>query len=43
MSADERNPAAVAQPVEDAHGDGRWMSQVCVLEEETLARCLHVS
>lgn len=21
------NPAAVAQPVEDVHGDGRWMSQ----------------
>ncbi|XP_062262659.1 platelet-activating factor acetylhydrolase IB subunit beta [Platichthys flesus] len=27
MSADERNPAAVAQPVDDAQGDGRWMSQ----------------
>lgn len=28
MSGDEVNPAAVAQPVEDVQGDGRWMSQV---------------
>lgn len=28
MSGDELNPAAVAQPVEDVQGDGRWMSQV---------------
>ncbi|KAM4620585.1 platelet-activating factor acetylhydrolase IB subunit alpha2 isoform 1-T1 [Polymixia lowei] len=27
MSSDDMNPAAVAQPVEDVHGDGRWMSQ----------------
>ncbi|KAM4545345.1 platelet-activating factor acetylhydrolase IB subunit alpha2 isoform 1-T2 [Odontesthes bonariensis] len=27
MSDDELNPAAVAKPVEDVHGDGRWMSQ----------------
>lgn len=27
MSGDETNPAAVAQPVEDVHGDERWMSQ----------------
>ncbi|KAM3600814.1 uncharacterized protein V6R79_002892 [Siganus canaliculatus] len=26
MSGDEVNPAAVAQPVEDVHGDGRWIS-----------------
>lgn len=30
MSGDEANPAAVAQPVEDVHGDGRWLSQVGV-------------
>lgn len=29
MSGDEVNPAAVPQPVEDVHGDGRWLSQVC--------------
>lgn len=28
MSGDDVNPAAVAQPVEDVQGDGRWMSQV---------------
>ncbi|XP_037544013.1 platelet-activating factor acetylhydrolase IB subunit beta [Nematolebias whitei] len=27
MSGGEPNPAAVAQPVEDVHGDGRWLSQ----------------
>ncbi|XP_071772722.2 platelet-activating factor acetylhydrolase IB subunit alpha2 [Centroberyx gerrardi] len=27
MSGDDMNPAAVAQPVEDVQGDGRWMSQ----------------
>ncbi|XP_028451292.1 platelet-activating factor acetylhydrolase IB subunit alpha2 isoform X2 [Perca flavescens] len=27
MSGDDLNPAAVAQPVEDAQGDDRWMSQ----------------
>ncbi|XP_042355453.1 platelet-activating factor acetylhydrolase IB subunit beta [Plectropomus leopardus] len=27
MSGDELNPAAVAKPVEDVQGDGRWMSQ----------------
>nr|XP_046267061.1 platelet-activating factor acetylhydrolase IB subunit beta [Scatophagus argus]XP_046267062.1 platelet-activating factor acetylhydrolase IB subunit beta [Scatophagus argus] len=27
MSDDEVNPAAVAQPVEDVQGDGRWLSQ----------------
>uniref|UniRef100_A0A1A7YQ06 Platelet-activating factor acetylhydrolase IB subunit alpha2 n=1 Tax=Iconisemion striatum TaxID=60296 RepID=A0A1A7YQ06_9TELE len=27
MSGDELNPAAVAQPVEDVQGDGRWLSQ----------------
>ncbi|XP_076025004.1 platelet-activating factor acetylhydrolase IB subunit alpha2 [Genypterus blacodes] len=27
MSGDDMNPAAVARPVEDVHGDGRWMSQ----------------
>ncbi|KAF6728817.1 Platelet-activating factor acetylhydrolase IB subunit beta [Oryzias melastigma] len=27
MSGDEVNPAAVAQPVEDVQGDGRWLSQ----------------
>lgn len=31
MSGDELNPAAVAQPVEDVQGDGRWMSQVGVI------------
>lgn len=27
MNGDELNPAAVAKPVEDVQGDGRWMSQ----------------
>ncbi|XP_047463312.1 platelet-activating factor acetylhydrolase IB subunit beta isoform X2 [Mugil cephalus] len=27
MSGDELNPAAVAQPVNDVHGDERWLSQ----------------
>ncbi|XP_058482486.1 platelet-activating factor acetylhydrolase IB subunit beta isoform X1 [Solea solea] len=27
MCDEELNPAAVAQPVEDVHGDGRWMAQ----------------
>ncbi|KAM9728854.1 platelet-activating factor acetylhydrolase IB subunit alpha2 isoform 1-T4 [Menidia menidia] len=27
MSGDEANPAAEALPVEDVHGDGRWLSQ----------------
>lgn len=27
MSGDEMNPAAVAEPVEDVQGDGRWISQ----------------
>ncbi|XP_046906385.1 platelet-activating factor acetylhydrolase IB subunit beta [Hypomesus transpacificus] len=27
MSGDEMNPAAVAEQVEDAQGDGRWISQ----------------
>ncbi|KAM9383784.1 platelet-activating factor acetylhydrolase IB subunit alpha2 [Pholidichthys leucotaenia] len=27
MSEDEVNPAAVAKPVEDVQGDGRWISQ----------------
>lgn len=31
MSGDDMNPAAVAQPVKDLQGDGRWMSQVCVV------------
>lgn len=26
--SDELNPAVVPQPVEDVHGDGRWISQV---------------
>ena len=28
MSSDEPSPAALPEPVEDVHGDGRWMSQV---------------
>lgn len=28
MSSEEASPAAVPEPVEDVHGDGRWMSQV---------------
>ncbi|KAF7205952.1 platelet-activating factor acetylhydrolase IB subunit alpha2 [Nothobranchius furzeri] len=27
MSGDDLNPAAMAQPVEDVQGDGRWLSQ----------------
>ncbi|XP_030216414.1 platelet-activating factor acetylhydrolase IB subunit alpha2 isoform X2 [Gadus morhua] len=27
MSSDEPSPAALPEPVEDVHGDGRWMSQ----------------
>ncbi|CAN9501705.1 unnamed protein product [Ophioblennius macclurei] len=27
MNGDDLNPAAVAKPVEDVQGDGRWMSQ----------------
>ncbi|XP_034034589.1 platelet-activating factor acetylhydrolase IB subunit beta [Thalassophryne amazonica] len=34
MSGEDLNPAAVALPVEDVHGDGRWMSQHTRFKQE---------
>lgn len=41
MSGDELNPAAVAQPVEDVQGDGRWMSQVGAIYYWSISQCAY--